>query len=186
MLPALTGDPDVAVVALAGRDPAKSARFTARFGGEAVTGYDRLLARDDLDAVYIPLPAALHAEWVERALEAGLEGQAIVAQAALVDRIRERAVLLPDPEPEVSPRSAAPMPRTAHSHTEVHSTAPSAIIARSERQCRRGADIARTGGTTAPRVLGCAAQPRTTGAGRQRHRDSDGSRAVRRLDDCQN
>ncbi|MEV6873079.1 Gfo/Idh/MocA family oxidoreductase [Amycolatopsis sp. NPDC051128] len=72
MLPALAGDPDVAVVALASRAPAKAARFAARFGGEAVTGYDRLLARDDLDAVYIPLPAALHAEWVERALDAGL------------------------------------------------------------------------------------------------------------------
>ncbi|GLY44509.1 oxidoreductase [Amycolatopsis sp. NBRC 101858] len=72
MLPALTGHPGVAVVALASRAPEKAARFTARFGGEAVTGYDRLLARGDLDAVYLPLPAALHAEWVERALEAGV------------------------------------------------------------------------------------------------------------------
>ncbi len=72
MLPALTGNPDIVVVALASRAPEKASRFTARFGGEAVTGYGRLLARDDLDAVYLPLPAARHAEWVERALEAGL------------------------------------------------------------------------------------------------------------------
>jgi NDP-hexose-3-ketoreductase len=36
-----------------------------------VTGYDALLNRDDIDAVYVPLPAMLHAGWVERALAAG-------------------------------------------------------------------------------------------------------------------
>ena len=51
--------------------------------------------------------AAVVRRFVSRARDgvpSDLEGQAIVAQAALVDRIREQAVLLPDPE--VSPRSA--------------------------------------------------------------------------------
>jgi NDP-hexose-3-ketoreductase len=71
MLPAMTADPDVTVTAIASRDADKAARFTERFGGEPVAGYDRLLERPDIDAVYVPLPALLHAEWIERALHAG-------------------------------------------------------------------------------------------------------------------
>ncbi len=37
----------------------------------AIGGYDRLLARDDIDAVYIPLPTGMRKEWVIRAAEAG-------------------------------------------------------------------------------------------------------------------
>jgi NDP-hexose-3-ketoreductase len=71
VLPALAADPDVRLVANASRDPAKADRFTDRFGGEPVHGYAELLARSDIDAVYVPLPIALHAEWIERALRAG-------------------------------------------------------------------------------------------------------------------
>lgn len=38
---------------------------------EAVAGYEALLARDDIDAVYIPLPTGLRKEWVLKAAEAG-------------------------------------------------------------------------------------------------------------------
>ena len=37
----------------------------------AVGGYDALLARDDIDAVYIPLPTGLRKEWVIKAAQAG-------------------------------------------------------------------------------------------------------------------
>jgi NDP-hexose-3-ketoreductase len=70
-LPAMAADPGIEVVAVAGRNPEKARRFTERFGGVPVDGYAGLLERDDVDAVYVPLPAALHAEWVERALLAG-------------------------------------------------------------------------------------------------------------------
>ncbi|MEH0424363.1 Gfo/Idh/MocA family protein [Streptomyces sp. B21-083] len=71
MLPALVADPDTEVTAIASRREAKARSFTDRFGGEPVEGYDRLLERSDIDAVYVPLPALLHAEWIERALRAG-------------------------------------------------------------------------------------------------------------------
>jgi NDP-hexose-3-ketoreductase len=71
MLPAIAANPEVELVAIASRDAAKARTFTDRFGGEPVAGYERLLERDDIDAVYVPLPALLHAEWIERALRAG-------------------------------------------------------------------------------------------------------------------
>jgi D-xylose 1-dehydrogenase (NADP+, D-xylono-1,5-lactone-forming) len=37
----------------------------------AVSGYSALLARDDVDAVYIPLPNSLHAEWCLASIAAG-------------------------------------------------------------------------------------------------------------------
>ncbi|MUN36167.1 Gfo/Idh/MocA family protein [Actinomadura litoris] len=71
-LPAMRADAGVEVRAIASRDLAKAERSAAAHGiGAALGGYAELLERDDVDAVYIPLPAALHAEWVERALLAG-------------------------------------------------------------------------------------------------------------------
>ncbi|MFV0129265.1 Gfo/Idh/MocA family protein [Streptomyces sp. HMX112] len=71
MLPAFRACPDTELVAVASRDEAK-ARATAReFGCAAVRGYPALLERGDIDAVYVPLPAALHATWTEAALRAG-------------------------------------------------------------------------------------------------------------------
>ncbi|NRN70882.1 Glucose--fructose oxidoreductase [Kibdelosporangium sp. 4NS15] len=59
------------IAAVASRDLAKAERFTRLFGGHPVTGYQALLDRHDVDAVYIPLPTGAHAEWAHRALEAG-------------------------------------------------------------------------------------------------------------------
>ncbi|WP_242911405.1 Gfo/Idh/MocA family protein [Actinomadura terrae] len=72
MLPAMAGRPEVRLVAVGSRDLARAKLFTERFGGEPVEGYERLLERDDIEAVYVPLPLTLHAPWVERALRAGL------------------------------------------------------------------------------------------------------------------
>jgi D-xylose 1-dehydrogenase (NADP+, D-xylono-1,5-lactone-forming) len=62
------------IVAIAGRDPVKLALFQEQFGMAAVYPWEsaaRLLTNPDVDAVYIPLPNSLHAEWTIRALEAG-------------------------------------------------------------------------------------------------------------------
>jgi predicted dehydrogenase len=71
MVPAMVASPAVTLVALASRSADKADRAAARFGCAAVTGYSALLDRDDIDAVYVPLPLALHAEWVGAALSAG-------------------------------------------------------------------------------------------------------------------
>lgn len=59
------------VLAVASRTRQNAQRFADRFGCAAVQGYRELLARQDIEAVYIPLPNALHEEWVEAALLAG-------------------------------------------------------------------------------------------------------------------
>jgi predicted dehydrogenase len=62
----------VTVAAVAARDPERARAFAARHGVPRVLGsYDELVRDDALDAVYIPLPNRLHAEWALRAIEAG-------------------------------------------------------------------------------------------------------------------
>jgi dTDP-3,4-didehydro-2,6-dideoxy-alpha-D-glucose 3-reductase len=70
-LPAMTADPSVRVVTVASRSPSKAARFAERFDCRAARDYADVLDRADVDAVYVPLPPALHLEWVGRALRAG-------------------------------------------------------------------------------------------------------------------
>ncbi|MBY8886435.1 Gfo/Idh/MocA family oxidoreductase [Streptomyces sp. PTM05] len=71
MLPAFAAASGAELAAVASRDGAKSRETASRYGCAAVTGYPALLERDDVEAVYVPLPVALHAEWVEAALRAG-------------------------------------------------------------------------------------------------------------------
>lgn len=60
------------VVAIASRDIAKAERAASTLGIETAFGsYEELLASPDIDAVYIPLPNDMHAEWVERSAAAG-------------------------------------------------------------------------------------------------------------------
>lgn len=53
------------------RKEEKARAFVSKFGGEAVTGYENMLRRPDIDAVYIPLPPALHFRWILLALQYG-------------------------------------------------------------------------------------------------------------------
>nr|AEU17888.1 putative 3-ketoreductase [Streptomyces antibioticus] len=71
MLPAMAAADDIEVVAVASRDGRKAAELARTYGCRPVTGYDRLLAHPEVEAVYIPLPLAMHAQWVEAALSAG-------------------------------------------------------------------------------------------------------------------
>jgi dTDP-3,4-didehydro-2,6-dideoxy-alpha-D-glucose 3-reductase len=71
VMPAMKEAGNVELRAVASRDPAKARDAAQRFGCSAADGYDDLLSRPDIDAVYIPLPTGLHAYWVSRALTAG-------------------------------------------------------------------------------------------------------------------
>ena len=67
------------VVAVASRSAANAEKYIDEVQSfvpfdqkpEAVEGYDQLLLRDDIDAVYVPLPTGLRKEWVTKAAEAG-------------------------------------------------------------------------------------------------------------------
>ncbi|MFD1047210.1 Gfo/Idh/MocA family protein, partial [Kibdelosporangium lantanae] len=70
-LPAMVAEPLLTVVAVASRQHAKAKAVADRFECAAIEGYDTLLEREDVDAVYVPLPALLHTAWIDRALRAG-------------------------------------------------------------------------------------------------------------------
>lgn len=63
---------DVAIAAVASRDPAKAEAFARECGIPRFHGsYEAMLADPDIEAIYNPLPNSLHAEWSIRAVEAG-------------------------------------------------------------------------------------------------------------------
>lgn len=71
VIPAILSSEHTQLVAVASRSTQKADKFAGQFGCEAITGYENLLARPDIDAIYMPLPTGLHEQWVSRSLEAG-------------------------------------------------------------------------------------------------------------------
>jgi NDP-hexose-3-ketoreductase len=71
MLPAMSRSAGVRIAAVASRDADKATEFAAAFDCAAVTGYEELLGRPDIDAVYLPLPTGMHVPWALAALRAG-------------------------------------------------------------------------------------------------------------------
>ena len=72
MIPGLRRAGRCELVAIASRDGAAARATADRLGIPHAHGsYEALLADPDVDAVYVPLPNHLHAEWATRALRAG-------------------------------------------------------------------------------------------------------------------
>jgi D-xylose 1-dehydrogenase (NADP+, D-xylono-1,5-lactone-forming) len=64
--------PVVDLVGVASRTPEKAESFRAEFGlAHAYRSYEELIEDPTVEAVYIPLPNSLHAEWMIRAAESG-------------------------------------------------------------------------------------------------------------------
>jgi predicted dehydrogenase len=64
--------PEIEVTAIAARDRSRAQEMAERDGiPRVLDDYDALLADPDVDAVYVPTPAALHGVWMLRAIAAG-------------------------------------------------------------------------------------------------------------------
>jgi xylose dehydrogenase (NAD/NADP) len=64
--------PGVQIVAVASRDAAKARAFADEIGvARSHASYDAMLADPEIDAIYIPLPNTMHAEWAIRVAQAG-------------------------------------------------------------------------------------------------------------------
>jgi predicted dehydrogenase len=72
VLPAIQHARNGELVAVASREGGTARAFADNLGiPRAYGSYEALLAADDIDAVYIPLPNSLHREWTIKAAEAG-------------------------------------------------------------------------------------------------------------------
>jgi len=71
-IPAMLRACNVELMGIASRSREKAEAFKTEFGFTRAYGsYEELLADPDIDAVYNPLPNAMHPEWTIRAAEAG-------------------------------------------------------------------------------------------------------------------
>ncbi|WP_144798104.1 Gfo/Idh/MocA family protein [Halorubrum depositum] len=101
VIPAIAAS-DHAVGAVASRDGDRAAAFAeSQSIARSYGSYEALLEDDEIDAVYVPLPNGLHAEWTTRAADAGLHvlcEKPLAADAAeareVVDHCEDRGVTL--------------------------------------------------------------------------------------------
>ena len=73
------------LIAVASRSKEKAEEWAKEFQCEAET-YESLLNREDIDAIYMPLPVGLHKEWVIKAAKAGKH---ILCEKALASSYHE-------------------------------------------------------------------------------------------------
>ncbi|MBP5669557.1 MAG: Gfo/Idh/MocA family oxidoreductase [Lachnospiraceae bacterium] len=72
MIPGMKKATNCELYAIAGRNAEKAKAFQEQYGFEKAYGsYDELLADENVQAVYIPLPNDIHLKWVKAALKAG-------------------------------------------------------------------------------------------------------------------
>ena len=87
VIPAMMEAGNAEVVAIASRSREKLKEAVERFGFRKVyESYDRLLEDPEIDAVYIPLPNALHKEW---AIKAARHGKHVLCEKPLASNARE-------------------------------------------------------------------------------------------------
>lgn len=70
LAPAFAAHQSFQLTAIASRTVEKATEFAGQYNARPCS-YDELVAADDLDLIYCPLPTGLHAEWVAKCLQAG-------------------------------------------------------------------------------------------------------------------
>ncbi len=94
VIPAILQSRSGTVVALASRDRARAEAACERHGiPHALDDYDALLARPDVDAVYIATPNSSHVAWARRALE---HGKHVLCEKPLALEAADIALLIGD------------------------------------------------------------------------------------------
>jgi len=71
MIPAIKTATKWNLVAVTSRTKEKVEQFSVKFNREAVFGNENLLHRDDIDAIYLPLPTGLDDETIKKCFAAG-------------------------------------------------------------------------------------------------------------------
>jgi predicted dehydrogenase len=72
VIPQLQDSENGVVTAIASRDHARARALADRFGVPlAFSSYEELLASEEVDGIYIPLPTSQHIEWSIKAAQAG-------------------------------------------------------------------------------------------------------------------
>jgi dTDP-3,4-didehydro-2,6-dideoxy-alpha-D-glucose 3-reductase len=71
VIPAIIQSGEFNLIAVASRNPEKANAYASKFNCEAIIGYDELLERTDIEAIYMPLPTGIHLEWALKAIEKG-------------------------------------------------------------------------------------------------------------------
>lgn len=70
-LPSLMQNDDFKYMGVASRNYKNTEKFIETYGGKGFGSYEDIINNYDIDAVYIPLPPALHYEWAMEALKQG-------------------------------------------------------------------------------------------------------------------
>jgi xylose dehydrogenase (NAD/NADP) len=85
--PGITASPLTELVGIASRSQTRAEKAAQTLGApQAFGSYAALLASEEIDAVYISLPNAMHAEWIIRAAEAGKH---VLCEKPLTATVRE-------------------------------------------------------------------------------------------------
>ncbi|MCL2763702.1 MAG: Gfo/Idh/MocA family oxidoreductase [Treponema sp.] len=92
MIPAILSLNEIfELVAIASRTYDNAQKFKKIFNIEGIVGYDNLIKRNDIDAIYMPLPTGLHKEWINKAIDANKH---ILAEKSLAMNFKEAQELV--------------------------------------------------------------------------------------------